>query len=162
MSQYPVLYVEDNADDVLLLRHAFKRADILDPVQFAQDGQEAIDYLAGAGKFSDRKKYPMPRLVLLDLKLPKKTGIEVLQWIREQPALRKLPVIILSASAQKSDVGRCYELGVNAFLVKPSSIDTLGDMCRAIQHFWLTYNVFPQDGSGAAEPIPKSEDSSSS
>jgi len=131
MSQYPVLYVEDNADDVLLLRHAFKRADILDPVQFAQDGQEAIDYLAGAGKFSDRKKYPMPRLVLLDLKLPKKTGIEVLQWIREQPALRKLPV-------------------------------TLGDMCRAIQHFWLSYNVFPPEGSGAAEPIPKSDDSSSS
>ena len=162
MSQYPVLYVEDNADDVLLLRHAFKRADILDPVQFAQDGQEAIDYLAGAEKFSDRQKYPMPRLVLLDLKLPKKTGIEVLQWIREQPALRKLPVIILSASAQKSDVGRCYELGANAFLVKPSSIDTLGDMCRAIQHFWLSYNVFPPEGSGVAEPIPKSEDSSSS
>ena len=162
MSQYPVLYVEDNADDVQLLRHAFKRADILDPVQFAQDGQEAIDYLAGAEKFSDRQKYPMPRLVLLDLKLPRKTGIEVLQWIREQPALRKLPVIILSASAQKSDVGRCYELGANAFLVKPSSIDTLGDMCRAIQHFWLTYNVFPPEGSGVAEPIPKSEDSSSS
>ena len=162
MSQYPVLYVEDNADDVLLLRHAFKRADILDPVQFAQDGQEAIDYLAGAEKFSDRQKYPMPRLVLLDLKLPKKTGIEVLQWIREQPALRKLPVIILSASAQKSDVARCYELGANAFLVKPSSIDTLGDMCRAIQHFWLSYNVFPPEGSGAAAPIPKSEDSSSS
>ena len=162
MSQYPVLYVEDNADDVLLLRHAFKRADILDPVQFAQDGQEAIDYLAGAEKFSDRQKYPMPRLVLLDLKLPRKTGIQVLQWIREQPALRKLPVIILSASAQESDVGRCYELGANAFLVKPSSIDTLGDMCRAIQHFWLSYNVFPPEGGGAAAPIPKSEDSSSS
>src|SRR5437879_12450070 len=162
MSQYLVLYVEDNADDVLLLRHAFKRADILDPVQFAQDGQEAIDYLAGAEKFSDRQKYPMPRLVLLDLKLPRKTGIEVLQWIRGQPVLRKLPVIILSASAQKSDVGRCYEVGANAFLVKPTGIDTVGDMCRAIQHSWMAYDVFPPEFSGPAEPIQKAEDSHSS
>ena len=160
MNQFSILYVEDNEDDVLLLRFAFKRADILNPLHFAQDGQEAIDYLAGAGKFSDRAKYPIPSLVLLDLKLPKKMGMEVLHWIREESSVRKLPVVILSASAQKSDVDRCYEFGANAFLVKPSDADGLADMCRALKHFWLTYNIFPPECVEAPKPVQEPQSSS--
>jgi len=143
MIRYPILYVEDSADDVVLLRHAFKRAEILNPLQIAEDGQVAIEYLSGAARFSNREQFPMPRIVLLDFKLPRMLGIEVLQWIRGQSTLRRLPVILFSASAQKSDVDRCYELGVNAFIVKPSSIDALADICRAFQHFWLVHNVYP-------------------
>ena len=160
MNRFSILYVEDNEDDVLLLRFAFKRADILNPLHFAQDGQEAIDYLAGAGKFSDRAKYPIPSLVLLDLKLPKKMGMEVLHWIREESSVRKLPVVILSASAQKSDVDRCYEFGANAFLVKPSDADGLADMCQALKHFWLTYNIFPPEWVEAPKPIQEPQSSS--
>lgn len=160
MNPSPILYVEDNEDDVLLLRFAFKRADILNPLHFARDGQEAIDYLAGAEKFSDRAKYPIPSLVLLDLKLPKKMGMEVLQWIRQESGMRKLPVIILSASGQKSDLERCYGLGANAFLVKPSDAESLADMCRALKHFWLTYNVPPPECIEAPKPIPEPRTSS--
>ena len=140
---FTILHVEDSEEDVFFLQYAFKRAEIANPVQVARDGQEAIDYLAGHGKFSHRHEYPMPGLVLLDLKLPRKMGSEVLHWIRAQPPLKKLLVIILSSSAQKSDVDRSYEIGANAFLVKPSSADTLTDMARALKHFWLTHNLAP-------------------
>jgi CheY-like chemotaxis protein len=86
MPHFPILCVEDNEDDILLLGFAVKRADILNPLYFARDGQEAVNYLAGAQKFSDRMRYPIPGLVLLDLKLPKKMGMEVLQWIRQERA----------------------------------------------------------------------------
>src|SRR5437868_12776557 len=116
-----ILHVEYRDEDVFLLNHAFKRAEIGNPVQVVIDGQEAIDYLAGNGKFADRAQFPVPCLVLLDLQLPAKTGLEVLEWIRQQSALRSLIVIILSSSIYEGDVRRAYELGANAFLVKPSS-----------------------------------------
>src|SRR5205809_7595133 len=94
----PILHVEDSEEDVFLLRYAFQRADIKTPVQVVEDGQEAIDYLAGIGKFADRNEFPLRCLVLLDLKLPHKIGLEVLEWIRQQPELKSLVVIILSSS----------------------------------------------------------------
>ena len=138
-----ILHVEDRDEDVFLLKYAFKRAEIKNPVQVATDGQQAIDYLAGAGKFADRKQFPLPCLVLLDLKLPYKMGLEVLEWVRQQPLGKSLIVIILSSSMQEGDIRRAYELGVNAFLVKPSNTDILADMCRALKHFWLTHNLPP-------------------
>jgi CheY-like chemotaxis protein len=140
---HPILHVEDREDDVYLLHYAFKRAGITHPVQVAVDGQAAIDYLSGAGPFADRERFPSPCLVLLDLKLPQKMGLEVLQWIRSQPALKTLIVIVLTSSIHEGDVRSAYELGANAFLVKPSDTDTLADICRAIKHFWLTYNTPP-------------------
>src|SRR5688572_21937770 len=126
----PILLVEDRDEDVFLLRYAFKRAEIKNPIHVAADGQEAVDYLAGTGKFADRAKFPLPGVVLLDLQLPIKMGLEVLEWIREQPSLRTLIVIILSSSIHEGDVRHAYELGVNAFLVKPASSDALADMAQ--------------------------------
>jgi len=141
----PILHVEDSEEDVFLLRYAFQRADIKTPVQVVEDGQQAIDYLAGIGKFADRQEFPLPCLVLLDLKLPHKMGLEVLEWIRQQPAVKSLIVIILSSSVHEGDLRRAYELGANAFLVKPSDANTMAEMCKALNHFWLTYNRTPTD-----------------
>lgn len=140
-----ILHVEDRDEDVFLLKYAFKRADIRNPVQVVTDGQQAIDYLAGDGEFADRSKFPLPCLLLLDLQLPYKMGLEVLEWIRQQPSLKPLIVIILSSSINEGDVRHAYELGTNAFLVKPSSADTLADICQALKHFWLIHNQPPME-----------------
>jgi CheY-like chemotaxis protein len=145
----PILHVEDSEEDVFLLQYAFGRADIHSPVHVAANGEEAIDYLAGKGKFADRHSFPLPCLVLLDLKLPHKLGLEVLEWIRRQPELKALIVIILSASINEGDIQRAYDLGANAFLVKPSSAAVLADMCQALKHFWLTHNT------SALEPVAR-------
>jgi CheY-like chemotaxis protein len=143
VTKQPILHVEDNDEDVYLLRYAFKLAGVDNPIHHVPDGQQAIDYLSGAGDFADRKQFPMPATVLLDLKLPFRMGLEVLQWIRQQPALKSLIVIILSSSFYEEDIERAYTLGVNAFLVKPSDVNTLADMCKAVNHFWFTYNQAP-------------------
>jgi CheY-like chemotaxis protein len=143
MTRQTILQVEDREEDVFLLRYAFKHACVENPIQVAADGQEAIDYLAGKEKFADRAQFPLPCLVLLDLQLPRVTGLEVLEWIRRQPALKTLVVIILSSSIHEGDVRRAYELGANAFLVKPSSTETLADMSAALKHFWLVHNTLP-------------------
>ena len=145
MSLHPILHVEDSNEDVFLVQYAFKRAEITNPAQVVTDGQMAIDYLSGAGKFTDRTQFPLPGLVLLDLKLPHVIGMEVLAWIRQQPSLKRLIVIILSSSGQEGDIARAYELGVNGFLVKPADANTLADMCKALKHFWLTYNQSAMD-----------------
>jgi CheY-like chemotaxis protein len=138
-----ILQVEDREEDVFLLQRALQRAALMARVQVATDGQDAIDYLAGHGRYSDRQRFPLPYLVLLDLKLPLLMGLDVLAWIRAQPRLRALIVIVLSSSIHEADVQRAYDLGANAFLVKPSDINTLTDMCQALKHFWLTYNQPP-------------------
>jgi two-component system response regulator len=137
--------VEDREEDVFLLRYAFKRAGIENPIQVAVDGQQAVDYLSGKDAYSDRLQFPLPQLVLLDLQLPHLTGLQVLEWIRQQPALKSLIVIVLSSSIHEGDIRRAYELGANAFLVKPSSTDTLADMSVALKHFWLTHNTYPAE-----------------
>jgi two-component system response regulator len=140
----PILQVEDDPNDVFLLQHAMKRVGITNPVQIARDGQEAIDYLQGAGKFADRDKFPLPCLVLLDLKLPYVMGLDVLRWIRSQPSLA-LPVLILTASAEDTDISAAYALGANAFLTKPSEASKLEDMVQALKEFWLTHNMLPNE-----------------
>jgi CheY-like chemotaxis protein len=140
---HTILHVEDRPEDVYLLQYAFKRAEIANPVQVAADGQEAIDYLAGVGKYTDRKAFPLPCLVLLDLKLPIMMGLEVLEWIRNQTAFRSLIVIILTSSIYEGDIKRAYDLGANAFLVKPSDSNVTFDMCKALKHFWLQHNQPP-------------------
>ena len=138
-----ILHVEDRPEDVFLLQYAFKRAEITNPVQVATDGEQAVDYLAGSGKYADRQIFPLPCVVLLDLKLPVKMGLEVLEWIRGQPALKSLIVIILTSSIYEGDIKRAYDLGANAFLVKPSDSAVTFDMCKALKHFWLQHNQPP-------------------
>jgi CheY-like chemotaxis protein len=138
-----ILHVEDRDEDVFLLQYAFKRSGIVNPVQVVNDGEQALEYLSGAGRYSNRRDFPLPLLVLLDLQLPQRMGLEVLEWIRSNPELRRLIVIILSSSIHGGDIQRAYQANVNAFLVKPSNIETMSDMCRALKHFWLTHNHPP-------------------
>jgi CheY-like chemotaxis protein len=114
-----ILLVEDNEDDVFLMKMALKDADVKNPLCVAEDGQEAIDFLSGTGEFSDRHTYPMPAVVFLDLKLPLKSGHEVLEWIRKQNSLKDLAVIVLTSSNQPSDLAKSYELVANSYLIKP-------------------------------------------
>ena len=114
-----LLLVEDNEDDVFIFSRVFARAGLTDAVQVARDGEEAVAYLAGEGRFADRTTYPLPFLVFLDLKLPRRSGLDVLQWINEQDHLRGLPVIVLTSSAEHRDVERTREHGAMHYLVKP-------------------------------------------
>lgn len=138
----PILLVEDNEDDVFFMKRALKNAEVTNPLHVVTDGQQAIDYMQGSGKYADRSQFPLPCFVLLDLKLPHKSGHEVLQWIREQLFLKQLVVIILTTSRETRDVEKAYNLGANAFLVKPPGSPQLLEMIRALKHFWLGHNTF--------------------
>ena len=147
-----ILQVEDDPNDVFLLRHAMKKAGVTNPIQVARDGQQAIDYLKGAGQYADRQKYPLPGLVLLDLKLPFVMGLDVLKWIRQQFGTSRL-VVLLSASGQESDIVAAYKLGANGFLIKPSEASKLEDMARAIKAFWLNHNTQPPEIVTSEAPV---------
>lgn len=138
-----VLLVEDSEDDIFFMRLAWEKAGVSNPLQVVQDGQQALDYLAGAGKYADRQQYPLPCLVLLDWKLPYLMGVEVLKWIRQQPALKTLPVLVLTSSVQTTDIDRAYRLGANAYLEKPSDGNKLLDLVKLIKGFWLAAIRFP-------------------
>jgi two-component system response regulator len=139
-----ILEVEDDPNDVFLLQHAMKKMGVANPIQVATDGQQAIEYLQGAGKFADREQFPLPSIVLLDLKLPYVMGLDVLKWIRQQPGT-PVTVIMLTASGEEADIRAAYSLGANAFLTKPSEANKLEKMVKAIKDFWLTHNVLPRE-----------------
>ena len=139
-SSNTILLVEDNPDDVALFKRAVQKAALDYRLQVVGDGEAAIAYLSGAGVYADRNNHPLPRLVLLDLKLPRKSGHEVLEWLRAQPELRRLPVVVLTTSREISDINRAYDHCVNSYLVKPFSFDGLMEMVRALHSYWLTLN----------------------
>jgi CheY-like chemotaxis protein len=138
-----VLMAEDDENDIAFLQRAFKQAEIHNALQVVQDGQAAIDYLSGAGTFSDRGRYPLPGLLLLDLKMPRKTGMEVLEWIRARETLRSLPIIVFSSSVYPADIETAYRKGANAFVTKPSGAPERTELARMIKGFWLTFNQLP-------------------
>jgi len=135
-----VLLVEDDANDVYFMKRAAREAGMLDSLQVVQDGQEAMDYLDGLGEYADRQRFPMPCLVLLDLKLPRVMGFEVLKWIRQQTALKDTKVIVLTSSDLKADVHLAHQLGANSYLVKPSTPDKLKETVARIKQYWLDLN----------------------
>jgi CheY-like chemotaxis protein len=137
-----ILLVDDSENDLFLMRAAFKKAEFNSPLQAVQNGEEAIAYLKGEGIYSDRNQYALPAVMLLDLNMPRKNGFEVLDWVRTQPALKRLSVIILTASLRGEDVERAFDLGANAFLVKPATLDQLITMIRRLRD-WLEINHFP-------------------
>ena len=145
-----ILLVEDNEDDVFLMKRALKSAGITNPLQVVEDGQRAVDYLAGKGQFSDREKYPFPAIMFLDLKLPMKSGLEVLEWIRQQPSLENLVVLVLTSSNEPSDLKRAYSIGANSYLVKPPTAAQLLDLAKAFKWYWLEYNRY--EGSPTLKP----------
>ncbi len=142
MSNTCILFVEDEDTDIFLLQSVFKREAVTNPLQVATDGQMAMACLAGTGPFADRKQYPLPGLVLLDLKLRKKDGLEVLKWIRGQDALRTVVVILLTSSPNESDARRAYQLGANSVVIKPSQFEQLCEFARRLKAWWLESNQF--------------------
>lgn len=148
-----ILLVDDSENDLILMRLAFERAEFKNPLQVARNGEEALVYLSGEGVYHDRAKYPWPGLVLLDLNMPKKNGFDVLKWMRGHSLLKRMPVIVLTASVRVEDVEMAYDLGANAFLVKPASMEQLVAMCRSLRD-WLQYNHFPFfDANLARQPF---------
>lgn len=138
-----ILLVEDEENDIFFMKRAMKKEGVTEPLQVARDGREAVRYLEGTGSYSDRVRFPLPTLVLLDLKLPHLRGFEVLRWIRSQPELRTTIVIIFTSSKLQSDINEAYRLGANAYLVKPPTPDGLCETARAFRDFWMCLNQPP-------------------
>ena len=136
--QMVILLVEDREDDILLVQRAFAAANLNPPFHVVRNGEECLDYLSGAGKYSNRREYPLPGLILLDLKMPKMTGIEVLRWIRSHPDLKALRIIVLTSSQDIRDVNEAYESGANSFLVKPLEFENYPAMMQTLTTFWGT------------------------
>src|SRR6267378_1123057 len=134
-----ILLVEDREDDIALLRRAFDQALLTNPLQVLRDGEEAIAYLAGEGKYADRRQHPLPWLVLLDLKMPRVDGFEVVKWIRARPEFKSLVVIVLTASDQIRDVNHAYALGANSFMVKPTDFENVVRMTKVAYEHWLHF-----------------------
>jgi CheY-like chemotaxis protein len=141
IDQPAMLYVEDEKTDVLLLRVAFTRAGLTNPVHIAMDGAEAIDYLAGNGPFADRNQHPLPTLVLLDLNLPKKSGFDVLSWIRRQPQFTSLPVVIYTSSVGLMDKDTARLLGATDYFVKRHGVNEIAELVRSLAERWLTQSA---------------------
>jgi CheY-like chemotaxis protein len=138
-----ILMAEDDENDVFFMDRAFKQANILNPLQRVKDGEEAIEYLRGDSIYADRIKYPLPCLMLLDLKMPRKNGFEVINWIREQPILKRLPIVVLTSSRQDPDIVRAYESGANTYLVKPVKFEGLVEVMKALNLYWLMLSEKP-------------------
>ncbi len=133
-----VLHVENDKNDQLLARIAFQRVQCPVNLQAVEDGEQAMDYLMNAGRFSDRVLYPFPDLILLDLKLPRKSGMQVLEWVRTRPEFDGLPILVLSSSEHSDDRDRAMALGANAYHAKPLALDPLTGLIREICKDWLT------------------------
>ncbi len=148
-----ILLIEDLEDDVTLIRNGLRKGRVQNPIHAVRDGEEAIAYLQGEGKFANRDEFPLPALILLDLKLPRFDGFEVLRWIRSQPGLNGLRVIVLTSSEEIRDVNRAYELGANSFLIKPLDFNQFVATGELINKYWLrtdraptTYRLPRQNG----------------
>ena len=144
---YSILLAEDDDNDVFFLERAFKQAQIANPLFRAKDGEDAVAYLRGDGAYTDRDRYPLPHLVLLDLKMPRKNGFEVIQWVRQQPGLKRLPLVVLTSSKEDPDINRAYEMGANTYLVKPVKFEGLVEMMKALNLYWLILAEKPNIGT---------------
>ncbi|HEY9805145.1 MAG TPA: response regulator [Candidatus Obscuribacterales bacterium] len=138
-----VLLVEDDPNDVLLIQRAFTKASLQLPMQVVDNGEAAVAYLAGKDDYGDRDRYPLPILMLLDLKLPCLSGHEVLAWLRQQPNLKRLPVVVLTSSQEMGDINRAYDLGANSYLVKPVAFNALIDIVKLLDLYWIALNQAP-------------------
>ncbi len=150
-----ILLVEDDANDVLLLERAFQKAELRNILKIVRDGAQAMDYLSAQGIFADRQKFPLPFLLLLDLKMPGMDGFEVLQWVRAQPELMRLLIVVLTSSNLQSDVDRAYELGANSYLVKPVGFEEMVNLIQRFEIYWTEINRTPSAPTAANIPQPE-------
>jgi CheY-like chemotaxis protein len=139
-----ILLVEDSQNDILLIQRAFSQASLLNPLQIVRSGEEAIEYLKGEGRYVNRAEYPPPGLMLLDLKLPGIDGFEVLRWVRKQPGLNLLRIIVLTTSGDIRDVNLAYQLGANSFMIKPVEFDQFVQASKALKGHWLWLSEAPE------------------
>ena len=137
-----ILLVDDSENDLFIMRKAFEKAQFNNPVYEVYNGVEAISFLRGDPPYNDREKYPLPTVMIMDLNMPKQNGFDVLGWLKLQPGLKRLPVMLMTASVRSEDVDKAFDLGANAFLVKPSTLAGLTDMIRCL-HGWIQSNRFP-------------------
>ncbi|PYJ61910.1 MAG: two-component system response regulator [Verrucomicrobia bacterium] len=142
--EYVVLLADDDPNDVFLLQRAFQKTNIANPLRVVRDGEEAMAYLGGQGQYADRQLHPLPVLLLLDLKMPRKSGFEVLRWLRQQSGLKRLPVVVLTSSNQNPDINKAFDLGANSYIVKPGGFDSLVEMVKNLNLYWLILNEKPQ------------------
>jgi CheY-like chemotaxis protein len=152
-----ILLAEDDENDVLLLKVAFAKAGLADKLMRVKDGTEAIQYLNGEGTYAEREQFPFPCLLLLDLKMPRKNGFEVLEWIRAQPALKHLIVAVLTASKHDADVRRAYDLCANSYIVKPTTMAGLEKLATKVKEYWLDLNVNPPYPQATLSPNSQDE-----
>jgi CheY-like chemotaxis protein len=139
-----ILLVEDESSDAALLLRGFEKAKVLNPIIHLTNGDEALGYLAGVRQYADRRKYPLPALILLDLKLPGMTGIQLLQWMRVQGEIKRIPVVVLTSNDDPDTINAAYDLGANSYLVKPGNNAEIARMVEAIQRYWVKLNEPPQ------------------
>lgn len=140
VTDFVFLLVEDDPDQILLIQRAFSEAKLVNPLRVVRDGAEAVEYLSGAGGFADRTRHPLPSLILLDLRLPKKSGLEVLEWLRGDPTLKETPVVVLTSSSERADIDKAYALGVSAYLVKPVRFADLLEIVKGVGMYWMILN----------------------
>ncbi len=152
-----ILIAEDEEDYVLLLKRAFAEAKIPNPIFSVSTGKETIAYLKGEAPFSNRDEYPLPDLLLLDLKLPGFSGMEILRWLRSQPGLAGLRVVVLTSSEQLKDVTDAYRLGANSFLMKPYDFEDLVHLAKVIQEYWLHLSKSPDSFREPKTDSPKTK-----
>jgi CheY-like chemotaxis protein len=138
-----ILLIEDDLNDAELLRRALRTANLHTPLTVVEDGEAAVRWLAARIDVPPAQRPDWPKIILLDIKMPRMSGWEVLEWLRRRPAGCRLPVIVLTSSQEEQDVARAYDLGVSSYLVKPVSFDDLKDMVRAIHHYWMDLNEQP-------------------
>jgi CheY-like chemotaxis protein len=142
-TELPILLIEDEQTDSLLIQRAFEKAGVQNPIQIVTDGDNALARLEGIGQYQDRAQYPLPAFILLDLKLPGMHGLALLRWIRSKKELRLIPVVVLTNSADASDVKAAYEAGANSYLLKPANRDEIYRVIEVIQNYWLEHNLAP-------------------
>ena len=134
---------EDDEDDFLLASKALQEVRLVNEFHRVKDGEELMDYLLSSGTYQDRRAFPLPMLILLDLNLPKKDGREALKEIKSHPDLQKIPVVILTTSKSEEDVVKSYDLGVNSFIRKPVTFQGLVDIMKTLKHYWLDIVTLP-------------------
>ncbi|MCI0744537.1 MAG: response regulator [Verrucomicrobia subdivision 3 bacterium] len=143
MNKGLILLVEDDENDVFFFQRAAEKANIRNRIELARDGREAINYLSGAHPFADRAKYPLPCLIVLDLNLPQKHGLQVLQWIRSNPELQTTLVVVLTSSTSEEDIHDAYRIGANSYITKLAAPEKMTDLLQVLKQYWLVTNQPP-------------------
>ena len=152
-----ILLAEDREDDIILITKAFEKTQLNFPLYVVRDGEEVIAYLDGFGKFSNRAEYPLPDLLLLDLKMPGTDGFEVLRWVRSQPGFGHLRILVLTSSTDIHDVNRAYSLGANSFMVKPFDFENTKELARVIKDYWFGKTKSPEVSRPEKKPTEKQD-----